>query len=277
MSLKAEDVVKALDIDLKKYDEAPEAVKSFVEDFGKEWKRAKDMPDVDAAKGKWNNVLRGGIKKLNKEYELGLEVKDDGDPVDYLPEIAKILQGKSASQIADLTEKLKKNAPEAVEAQWSEKYGKLEKKHKETEALLSGMTGKYEALEKSIADRDARAWEDNEWAKAEGKIQWKQDISDYEKKGFLADQRARYKAQKDEKGSPFATDAEGNRISDPTKPSRFKELDEILTENAKTAKLWKVHEKGGQRVNPVRLSIEDIGRGPQGDKPVRKLHPALAR
>lgn len=275
MPLKPEDVLKALEVDTKEYDEAPEPIKAFVENFSKKWKRAEDVPDVDAAKGKWNNVLRGQIKKLNKEYDLGLEMKDDDDPVDHLPEIAKRVAGKHAATIADLNQKLKGNVPEAAAKELETKLHQAEQRAKDNETLLTGLTQKYEGLQKSVEQEKVKMWEDGEWDKASARIEWKQDTSDFEKKGFLADQRSKYRIGKDDKGATRTTDADGNPIEDPTKPAKYKSLDELLIENAKGAKLWKVHEKGGQRVNNVVLRTNEVQGGPPMQKPAHRLHPSL--
>lgn len=275
MPLELKDFAKALDLDLKKYDEAPEPLKAFVEDFGKEWKRAKDVPDIDAYKGKLNNIFRGGIKKVSKEYELDIDLKDDADPVDYLPEIAKRIQGKSAAQLAELQKKLESNVPDKALKEWEEKYGKLEQKYKDVDLNMQATAKRYQDLEKSVAEKEAAAWSDGQWKEAEGKIEWRQDVSDYEKKGFLSEQRTRFKPQKDEKGEVYTSDANGNRIPDPAKPAKFKSLDELLIESAKAAKLWKVHEKGGQRVNNVVLRTNEVPGGPPMQKPAHRLHPSL--
>lgn len=271
MPLKPEDIYTALDIDPAKYED----VKTFVDDFGKNWRRASEVPDVDAAKGKWNNVLRGKEKKLAKEYELDLEIPDDGDPVDLIPEIAKRIGNKYAGQLKELEGKLKENNPDKRAKEWEDKYGELDRKYKDLDGLHQIQVGKYNELERSITQKEQKAWEDAQWDKATSGVKWKQGISDFEKKGFLSEMRSRYKVGKDDKGVAYAADADGNRIKDERKADKFKDLDQIISEQVKAVKLEQVHALGGQQVDRVRIQTEPSnGNQPQA-KPYRRLHTSL--
>jgi len=73
------------------------------------------------------------------------------------------------------------------------------------------------------------------------KIKFKSGISEIEKRGFESLIADRYKIDLDDKGEAFISDKEGNRIKSAKVTGTFKNIDDVLAEEAIAAKVIEIN------------------------------------
>lgn len=275
MPIKPEDVLGYLDIDPTKF----ENVDAFKEQYDKEWVKAADAannPDIqNRATSKLRSVLRSALKKHVSAFELdGVEINDETDPVKLLKELHEPIASKYNEKIAALELVAKDKTGDKLVKEWETKYGELDKKYKDLNGLHEQSVSKYTELETGIKTEKLNAKRDAYLNAAIGKVKWKTGLDEFTKAGFLSKIKEDHQILFDETETPYTADREGKRIPDPKKSQRFREIDEIIAEQAKEFKLDQSNHQAGAPLNrPISQPTKEQDPNFVPLRPVRQIHP----
>ncbi len=241
----------------------PENIKSIDDlksNFEKEFVRGKNITeDSDFVKpilGKTYGTIENEVKKSAKS--LGLEIDFDNEDFKGLKKVAdkfgfvikKVAEAKDA-EINELRSNVGKGNDEKVK-EWETKYEKIKKAKQDAESLLSGVKQEYDAFKESTT-KEIKNVKLNVLTKdALSKVKFKNDISDFERKGYMSVINEKYIFDIDENEKVVPMDRSGNKIPSSKVTGTFKTIDEILEEEAVAGKLYAMNQDAGKpKGNPI--------------------------
>lgn len=235
----------------------PEEIKSeedFKTNFEKEFGRKSQlMQDKDFTSkifgqrvGSIENRFLSNVKKMGIDIPKE-ELKDK--PVEEIMEIALLKIADTNKRAMDELEKQSKGTTDEQVKQWKDKYKSVEDKLKETEGLLSKTATDFEGYKKDTANKFKETTLNRYKNEALGKVKFKQNATEVEKKGFMTILADKYDFDLDENEQFFVKDKKsGQRIPSSKVTGQFKTAEEILNEELIANKLAEINPNGGQRV-----------------------------
>lgn len=214
--------------------ETDEAFRAQVEtDWVKRDNAHEDKQINGRALAKLNGSLRSILSGIAKDQ--GIEGVDFSkiDPTDGIRELTKNL----SQSISELKEAKAEGAPSKELEEMQKKVDALTKAKKDLETLNAETTKKYTDLETSVSREKSAAKVQAVYDRAYGKVQFKKDLSKYERAGFDQYVRENYVVQFDDEGKEMLVDKDGNQIKNPKKAGEFLGIDDALTAFAESEKL----------------------------------------
>jgi hypothetical protein len=175
---------------------------------------------------------------------------------DMFNELQSFMTGKSPAEV----EELKKQLADAIKER--DAFGSQAKEY-ET---------KYTTLEGGLKQREAQAKIEAAYTRALESIQYREGISSYEKKGFEAEIRSKYKPEFSDDGTYKVLGPDGSIVMNKHKAQTLATLDELAKAHAEEAKLT-----GGapQAGTPVRKTVSTTSTTPA--QPAQPQTPAVRR
>ena len=250
MPIKPEALVQYLDLNLEEFADEDALKAHFDQNFLRRDIAHTDKEVQTRVFGKVNNGIRSKLKAFGKAVgvtDLDFDTLDPTEAIDAMSgklgdqvgtlrsELAAAQKGgKSSAEV----EELKKQLADAIKER--DAFGTQAKEY-ET---------KYTTLEGGLKQREAQAKIEAAYTRALESIQYREGISSYEKKGFEAEIRSKYKPEFNEDGTYKVLGPDGSIVMNKTKAQTFATLDELAKQHAEEAKL--------------------IGGAPQAGTPVRK-------
>jgi len=263
----------------------PEEVKS-IEDlkskFNTEFVRASNInEDSEAIKpilGKVYGTLEHEIRKSVKNS--GVEIDLDSDEFkslkkvnDKLSYVVKKVAEKKDSEINEYKSLSQKGGEEKVQ-EWQTKYEKLKKSKEDADNMIGSLTNEYESFKQKANGEIKNVKLDVLKKDVISKVKFKQDISDFEKKGYMATIQEKYVFDLDENEQLTVLDKNGNKIPSQKVHGTFKTAQEILEEEALAGKLYQVNEAATKQ----RPTINKFGAIEQTkpSSPTRRIAPRMS-
>jgi hypothetical protein len=263
----------------------PEEVKS-IEDlkskFNTEFVRASNInEDSEAIKpilGKVYGTLEHEIRKSVKNS--GVEIDLDSDEFkslkkvnDKLSYVVKKVAEKKDSEINEYKSLSQKGGEEKVQ-EWQTKYEKLKKSKEDADNMIGSLTNEYESFKQKATGEIKNVKLDVLKKDVISKVKFKQDISDFEKKGYMATIQEKYVFDLDENEQLTVLDKNGNKIPSQKVHGTFKTAQEILEEEALSGKLYQVNEAATKQ----RPTINKFGAIEQTkpSSPTRRIAPRMS-
>ena len=245
MAIKTEDILEYLGVD-----KSTDSIEKFKETFEPEFIRkkliAEDKEIVSQITGKALGSLTTKAKSIAKKYGVELsadEIKDK--KVEEIQELAfEKLAASNLSAVNELQAKVGQGKDDAVK-EWEGKYQKLESKFNDTSKLHATTLSEFTAFKEQTAGQIKGIKLATLKDAAFGKLKLKSNISDIEKAGFNSIVQEKYSFDLDEKGELFVADKKGERIKSEKVTGTFKNIDEVLQEEAIKANVYAINPKGG--------------------------------
>lgn len=217
-----------------------------------------------------NGAILSKVKGLAKS--LGVELSGDEIKDKKTVEVIEFLNSKSDEIVGGYKTKLTELETEVKEAKKSGASAKdVEKlqqeveswkqKHEEKNDAWVKTSAEFEGFKSTVAERENQ-FVINQYKESEiSKVKLK-TASDYEKKGWLSEIDSKYVLQRDG-DSVVVRDKEGKQIPNPAKAGSFMTYSEILTFEAKEAKLLNDNPHDGRIVvKPVAPVITERNSAP---------------
>lgn len=236
MPIEATAVAEYIGVDLASFDD----VEAFKEHFNGSFVK-RDIAHADkeiAAKvyGKVNGTLRNNLKGVGKELEIeGIDF-EALDPTEGVKALGKHLKELRAKEKVDM-DAARKGGGTSKELE--EIKGNYEAQKRELEALrpkLSEWETKYNELDGSVKQREAKAKEDAFYDEAFKGIKFREDLTPFAIDGFKTAVRSTYKPDFFE-GGVRVLDKDGKIVMDPAKAQTFRPAQDIVKEWAEKEKL----------------------------------------
>lgn len=280
MAITEKQAIEYIGIDLSQVED----IDSFKEQWDAQWiKKAEVHKDEQLRKavfGKQAGVLVSKTRKLLQE--LGDEASEselrEARLEDLVDRVRQAADAHYKPQLDDLGAKLKAAVGGSKEQKdWAEKYAALEKKAAEYQGLVGDLQTKLKSKDEEFAARDRQQKIDSLWNQAIEKAPLRKDLDRYARHGFLAEIRSKYQVLFDEEGNPYTADAQGNRIKDTARSNSFLDLDTVIANEVKAAKLDAANPHAHKPVNqPALQSHQPPAKDQKPDLTVRRVHPAAA-
>jgi hypothetical protein len=250
MPIKPEALVQYLDLNLEEFADEDALKAHFDQNFLRRDIAHTDKEVQTRVFGKVNNGIRSKLKAFGKAVGVTDIDFDTLDPTEAIDTLSGVLSGQVNTLRSEVAaaqkggkspaevEELKKQLADAIRER--DAFGTQAKEY-ET---------KYTTLEGGLKQREAQAKIEAAYTRALESIQYREGISSYEKKGFEAEIRSKYKPEFNEDGTYKVLGPDGSIVMNKTKAQTFATLDELAKQHAEEAKL--------------------IGGAPQAGTPVRK-------
>lgn len=197
----------------------------------------------------------GSIETKAKSWfkKMGVDFNNEETKHKQIEEILEL----GFNKIADLNKKaiddLEKSTKGTVEDQvkeWKDKYSTIQNKLKDTEGLLQKTTGDFDIFKKDLILKEKNNKLDKFKTELFSKLEFKQDITPIEKKGFEFDLQSKYDFDFDESDSIFVKDKKsGNRIASKKVTGKFVEPLELFNDELIANNLHKKNKDGGKPLN----------------------------
>lgn len=263
----------------------PEEVKSLDDlksKFNTEFVRASNISeDSEAIKpilGKVYGTLEHEIRKSVKNSGIDLdldseEFKSLKKVNDKLSYVVKKVAEKKDSEINEYKSLSQKGGEEKVQ-EWQTKYEKLKKAKEDADNMIGSLTNEYETFKQKATGEIKNVKLDVLKKDVISKVKFKQDISDFEKKGYMATIQEKYVFDLDENEQLTVLDRNGNKIPSQKVTGTFKTAQEILEEEALAGKLYQVNEAATKQ----RPTINKFGaiEQPKPSSPTRRIAPRMS-
>lgn len=236
MPIEPQAVIEYIGVDLTSFED----VEAFKEHFNSSFVK-RDLAHADkeiAAKvfGKVNGTLRNSLKGVGKELELeGIDFESI-DPTEGIKQLGNTLKELRKKERAEI-EASKKGGGTSKEL--DEIRQKYEAQTRELEALrpkLSEWETKYNELDGSVKQREAKAKEDAFYEEAFHGIKFREDLTPFAIDGFKSAYRTAYKPDFYD-GGTRVLDKEGKIVMDPSKAQTYRSAQDIAKEWAEKEKL----------------------------------------
>jgi hypothetical protein len=246
----------------------------FDSTFIKQSNITEDSEPVKKILGKTFGTLENEIKKVAKGFELDIDFDDEsikGKKVtDKLKFTFEKYNEKKGEYIKELETKASLGNDEKIK-EWEKKYEKTAQKAKDYEALLNSTKSEFQQAQEKWTNEVKNVKLNVLTKDAFGKVKLKSDISDFEKRGYMATIAEKYKFDLDETENLVVKNSKGERIPSAKTTGTFKTIEEILEEEAIAGKLVQLNPDGGKAKPPV-----NFGTPAKPDAvPVRKVAPRL--
>ena len=251
MPIKPEALTQYLDLNLDEFENDDALKAHFDQNFLRRDLAHTDKDVQTRVFGKVNNGIRSKLKAFGKTVgvtDLDFDTLDPTDAIEAMSgklgdqvgtlrtelEAAKKGSGKSPAEV----EELRKQLADAIKER--DAFGSQAKEYQE----------KFTTLEGGLKQREAQAKVEAAYTRALESIPYREGISTYERKGFEAEIRSKYKPEFNEDGTYKVLGPDGSIVMNKHKAQTFATLDELAKAHAEEAKL--------------------IGGAPQAGTPVRK-------
>lgn len=211
------------------------SIEEFQDKFPSEFFRQSAPPDELKQKitgMAFKTVNKAVRETLNSKYGIELSNSQvEGKPLEEV--VSMVLDSVKSgydTKISDLEKQI--NEPNEAIKDWEKKYSKLENKYKETEGLLNTTVNEYNGY-KSQKDNEIKSFKINTGKKdLFGKIPFKSDITEIERKGFDTIISENYVLDIDDNDEYIITDKKGQRIPNEKVVGTFKKPEDIFKEKA---------------------------------------------
>lgn len=204
-----------------------------------------------------NNEEFKGLKKVNEKFSY----------------VVNKLSEKRDSEINEYKSLSQKGGEEKV-LEWQTKYEKLKKSKEDADNMIGSLTNEYESFKQKANGEIKNVKLDVLKKDVISKVKFKQDISDFEKKGYMATVQEKYIFDLDENEQLTVLDRNGNKIPSQKVTGTFKTAQEILEEEALAGKLYQVNEAATKQ----RPTINKFGaiEQPKSSSPTRRIAPRMS-
>lgn len=234
-----------------------------------------DTPVVKSLLGRIYGSLENQIKKVAKENEIEVdfdtdEFKDKKISDKLKHTFTKFNEVKGAT-IKELESKVGLGNDEKVK-EWETKYNKAAQKAKDFESLLNSTKSEFEQSQQKWQSQIKDTKLNVLTKDAFSKVKLKNDISEFEKKGYYSTIKEKYQFDIDEQENLIVKNAKGERIPSAKTTGTFKTIDEILEEEAVAGNLYKMNVDGGKPKQQINFGTSNKN---EDTKPVRKIAPRL--
>lgn len=264
-------------LDLSKMDKEEEARAAFDAAFLRKDKAHADKEVAGRVFGQVNNVLRGRLKSFGKDHGVDLGKVDEIDPVDLITTLSDGVKGHVAKLTADLDALKKAGEGKGDTKEFEQKLASIAKERDAFGASAKEWEKKYLDLDATVKAKDAAAKVDEWWAKAEGSVKFRDDVSPLTRRGFMASVREKYRPDFDG-DTVKVLDANGGIVMDKKRAQTFASINDLLIEAANAERLTVESSPAGGK--PVARIIGTIGTAPPGMSPAgqgRGTRPVMPR
>lgn len=255
--------------DLKTIDEFKS---KFDSTFIKQSNITEDSEPVKKILGKTFGTLENEIKKVAKGFELDVDFEElkDKKVTEKLKYTFEKYNEKKGEYIKDLEAKAALGNDDKVK-EWEKKYEKINQKYKDVEGLLNNTKSEYEQAQNKWQSEIKNVKLNVLTKDAFAKVKLKNDISDFEKRGYMATISEKYKFDLDETENLIVKNSKGERIPSSKTTGTFKTIEEILEEEAISGKLIQLNSDGGKPKQQITFGqkVDDT------NTPQRKVAPRL--
>lgn len=229
----------------------------------------------NTASGRRLGELEKDLRKQVKEFgvEFGQEFSE-AKLEDMIGHALKEIKSGHETKVKEVQNSFDPSEKDQAIKDWEEKYGKLETKYGETKSLLDLRVNEFDEY-KSKKEEEISSFKLNTFYNSSmNSANYKNGISDLEKKGFDTHMRDKYTYQFDESGNLWPYSKETNsRIPHPKDMNKFMSLDEVRDMELKETGLSPVNDKAEQKV-AIGSSVQKTDDPkPQGNNTERRVHP----
>lgn len=244
MPVDAKEALKRLDIDPETLESFEDLDAMFNERFVKKETAHLDSTVSAKALGKINGLMKDKLKGASKA--LGVDFDESKAPLESFNDLvghiaAKAEELKTAKRDGSTTEEVAKLQQELETAK---------NKLNETIQLKDDALAKLTETVNNWSAEKLKAKTDASYDRAMNGVNWKKDMSKFERSGLEAYIRANFVVKFDEEGNETLVDKEGKGIKDPKKTAQMLDLDSAIKQYAEAEKLL---EAEGAKV-PVRTN-----------------------
>ena len=223
---------------------------NFEKKFGIKDQLLKDPSFTSKVYGERIGVIESKVKTQAKRMGVDFTKEELHDK--KFEDIVELSFNKIAELNKYAMEKLEKESKGTVDEQvktWKEKYTQVETKAKEYEKMKNDITQEFEGYKKETANK-AKQQEINNFKKlVMGKMDFKQDITPVERRGFETLTAEKYDFDLDENNTPYIKDKKtGQRIPSKKVIGQFMTAEEILQEELNANKLARINKDGGKPI-----------------------------
>lgn len=245
----------------------------FDSTFIKQSNITEDSEPVKKILGKTFGTLENEIKKVAKGFELDVDFEElkDKKVTEKLKYTFEKYNEKKSEYIKDLETKAALGNDDKVK-EWEKKYDKISQKSKDLESLLNSTKSEFEQAQNKWQSEVKNVKLNVLTKDAFSKVKLKNDISEFEKKGYISTIAEKYQFDLDETENLVVKNKQGERLKSSKVTGAFKTIDEILEEEAITGGLYQINKDGGKVVKPINFGQPDIK---ETQTPVRKIAPRL--
>lgn len=248
----------------------------FDSTFIKQTNISEDSEPVKKILGKTFGTLENEIKKVAKSFDIDVDFDSEdlkGKKVtDKLKCAFDKYKEKTTSVISELESKVGLGNDEKLK-EWQTKYEKTQQKAKDLEGLLNSTKSEYEQAQMKWSS-EVKSVKLNVLTKdAFSKVKLKPDISEFEKKGYLSTISEKYDFDLDEQENLIVKTKSGERLKSSKVTGAFKNIDEILEEEAIAGKLYQLNTDGGKPKAPISFGVPTPQT--QTQTQIRKVAPRL--
>lgn len=264
----------------------PESIKTLDDlksKFNTEFVRASNISEdselIKPILGKVYGTLEQQIRKSvkNSGFDLDLDNNEEFKGLKKVNEkfsyVVNKLSEKRDSEINEYKSLSQKGGEEKV-LEWQTKYEKLKKSKEDADNMIGSLTNEYESFKQKATGEIKNVKLDVLKKDVISKVKFKQDISDFEKKGYMATVQEKYIFDLDENEQLTVLDRNGNKIPSQKVTGTFKTAQEILEEEALAGKLYQVNEAATKQ----RPTINKFGaiEQPKSSSPTRRIAPRMS-
>lgn len=221
----------------------------FDSTFVKQSNITEDSEPVKKILGKTFGTLENEIKKVAKGFELDIDFNDESIKDKKVTEKLKFTfekyNEKKSEYIKELEAKAALGNDDKVK-EWEKKYEKTAQKAKDYEALLNSTKSEFQQAQEKWTNEVKNVKLNVLTKDAFGKVKLKPDISEFEKRGYMATIAEKYKFDLDENENLVVKNTKGERIPSAKTTGTFKTIEEILEEEAIAGKLVQLNNDGGK-------------------------------
>lgn len=213
------------------------------------------------------STLSTEIKKVAKTNEIELDFASpelkDKKVKDRLVYFVDQLSNKHKGIVDDLTIKANTGNDDKIK-DLQGKYDKEVQKSKDLKGLLDQTTEQFNGFKEQASTQIKGVKLDVHKRDAFGKLKFKSDISDIERRGFNATIDEKYVFDLDETEKPIIKNKKGEMIPSTKVTGAFKSVDEVLQEEAIVAKVFALNPNSGQqKPAPINLGGQQAAPAPQ--------------
>lgn len=223
--------------------------KSFDTEFGRKAQLINDKEFVGKIFGQRVGSIENKFKSIVKK--MGVELTDEevkGKSVEEIQEYAMLKIADINKKAMEDLEKSSKGSKDEQVKEWKDKYTALDSKFKDTQSLLEKTSSDFEGFKKESAGKFRESTLNRFKNDAFGKIKFRQNATEIEKKGFMSVIADKYDFDLDENEQFFIKDKKsGNRIPSTKVTGQFKTAEDVLSEELIANKLAEVNPQGGQK------------------------------
>lgn len=252
--------MKFLGADTEKIKTIEDAKKYFEPETGKpnfiHKDKLNDYPEIlKPLIGKTLGSIETKLKASAKKFAI--EFEDDEFKDKSLHEKFEIALNKQAEShkavVTKLTEDAGKGNDDKVK-EWESKYSKLESKFSDTKGLLETTSAEFTKFKDESAGQIKGIKLNTLKDQVFNTLKLKQNISEIEKKGFMAHINENYKFDLDDTEKIFVADKDGKRIPSTKQTGAFKDASEILEEEGIKAGVWQINPHQGKA--PIQMQSQ---------------------